>query len=81
MCTGFSARLKWQRSDLYIRSGVTKRRKSLPVIAADDNRKFGIEGDVGEFGALLGGDHLLAERLVLVDVQVEDVHLKEEVNT
>ena len=47
----------------------------LPVVADDDDGVARVEADVREFRLLLARHHLLADRLVLVRVQVEYVHL------
>lgn len=47
----------------------------LPVITHDDDGVAGVELDVGQLCLLLLCHHLLAQGLVLVDVQVIHVHL------
>lgn len=49
---------------------------TAPVISDDEYGLEVVEGDMGELGLLLGHDRLIAQRLVLVDVQVEHVHLQ-----
>ena len=51
---------------------------ALPVIAHNDDGVAGVELDVGQLGLLLLCHHLLAQGLVLVDVQVVHVHLATE---
>lgn len=46
------------------------------VIAHDDDGVDGVELDMCQHGLLPGHHHLLADGLVLVDAQVEHVHLQ-----